>query len=141
MHPQSDTANVLSGFTKESQLTVLFAYKHIYAYWGYNIESGRIYTYHALAELLKKKRSDKQFSVIFKPCEETHQKISQDMLDMIAISNTENYALIEITKAEAQYFIWLITSKQFSLSPPSSKFNKQSTFTSVAHNYLLLQFV
>ena len=96
--------NAVANLPKASQLVILIAGgTEIYAYLGGDIEKGKKYTYQELTDLLKTKRSDKDFSVVIKPAKSGTYKNTVDMLDIMTISNIKHYALMDITNEEEDY--------------------------------------
>jgi biopolymer transport protein ExbD len=100
---EPDTPNAVSKFPKVSQLVVLFGDKGIYAYMGGYFTKGKKYTYQELIDMLKEKRSDKDFSVVIKPSASSTYKNTVDMLDAMHIAEIKHYALVDITKEEESY--------------------------------------
>jgi biopolymer transport protein ExbD len=98
------TSNAVSKFPKVSQLVVLnFGDTGIYAYMGGYFTNGKKYTYQELIDMLKEKRSDKDFSVVIKPSASSTYKNTVDMLDAMHIADIKHYALVDITKEEENY--------------------------------------
>jgi len=96
--------NAVSNFPKASQLVILISGSTgIYAYMGGDIRTGKKYTYQELIDLVKAKRSDKDFSVVIRPAKSSTYKNTVDILDVMTISNIKNYALVDITNEEEDY--------------------------------------
>ena len=94
----------LSGFSKSLQLVILlFESKEIYAYIGGDMRTGKKYTYQEITDLVKRRRSDKNFSVVIKASKNTTYKNTVDLLYLITTEQIHHYALIDITKEEEDY--------------------------------------
>lgn len=101
---EPDTASVLPGFPKSSQLVILLSEGNgIYAYMGGDIRKGKKYTYPEITDLVKEKRSDKNFSVVIKPAKTANYKNTVDMLDVMTSADIKHYALVDITGEEENY--------------------------------------
>lgn len=94
----------LSGFPKASRLVILLSGSNdIYAYVGGDMRRGKKYTSQEIIDLVKERRSDKDFSVMIKAAENATYKNTVDMLDVMTTADIKHYALIDITKEEEGY--------------------------------------
>jgi biopolymer transport protein ExbD len=101
---EPDKPDSLSGFPKSSRLVILLSgSEDIYAYTGGDMGKGKKYTYPEITDLLKERRSDKNFSVVIKAAENTTYKNTVDMLDVMTTADIKHYSLIDITKVEGDY--------------------------------------
>jgi biopolymer transport protein ExbD len=67
------------------------------------MRTGKKYTYPEIADLVKGRRSDKNFSVVIKAAKNTTYKNAVDLLDVMTTEQIQHYALIDITKEEEDY--------------------------------------
>ncbi len=101
---QPGNPNTLPGFPKSLQLVILLSEsKEIYAYKGGDMRTGKKYTYPEITDLVKGRRSDKNFSVVIKAAKNTTYKNAVDLLDVMTTEQIQHYALIDITKEEEDY--------------------------------------
>ena len=101
---EPDTVNALANFPKASQLVILLSGdKDIYGYMGEDMRSGKKYSYPELRELLKTKKSVKDFSVVIRPAASSSYKNTVDILDEMKTADIKHYALVDITNAEEGY--------------------------------------
>ena len=99
-----DVPNTVSNFPKASQLVVFVSGSNdIYAYMGGDIRKGKKYTYQELTDMLKEKRSSRDFSVAIKPTKSGTYKKTVDILDIMRIAGIQHYGLVDITKEEEDY--------------------------------------
>lgn len=101
---EPDSPNSVSKFPKASQLVILISgSKDIYAYMSGDIQKGKKYTYQELTDMLKERKSDKNFSVVIKPAENNTYKNTVEMLDVMTIADIKHYALVDIAREEEDY--------------------------------------
>jgi len=101
---QPDNSKALSGFPISLQLVILLSKdKEIYAYTGGDMRTGKKYTYQGIADLVKDRKSNKNFSVVIKPAKNATYKNTVDMLDVMTTEQIKHYALIDITTIEEAY--------------------------------------
>jgi biopolymer transport protein ExbD len=101
---EPDTSHALANFPKASQLVILISGSDgIYAYIGGDIDKGKKYSYPEIADFLKARKSDKNFSVLIKPSENATYKNTVNMLDVLQTQQIQHYALVDITKEEENY--------------------------------------
>jgi biopolymer transport protein ExbD len=67
------------------------------------MRKGKKYTYPEMTELVRQRRSDKNFSVVIKPAKSTTYKNTVDILDVMTTTDIKHYALVDIKQEEEDY--------------------------------------